>query len=84
MKTPLAEFKTDPPHRRRHGPIPHYATGRELRAEFTSTPLRDPALSYRPCLHLTWRCANEHCRQWTMNGSWLTGRCNFCFTPRPQ
>lgn len=32
---------------------------------------------------LTWRCVNRFCGQWTMNGSYRTGRCNFCQTPRP-
>lgn len=37
----------------------------------------------RPCLQLTWRCANEFCRNWTMDGAHEYGRCNFCFEPRP-
>lgn len=43
---------------------------------------RDPA-SYRSAsIQLTWRCANPYCGQWTMDGSYLTGRCNHCQTPR--
>jgi len=44
---------------------------------------RDPA-SYR-CRSVvqTWMCVNAFCRQWTMHGSYLTGRCCFCQTPRP-
>lgn len=42
---------------------------------------RDPA-SYRTrSVHETWRCPS--CRSWTMNGAYLLGLCNWCFTPRP-
>lgn len=34
--------------------------------------------------HLTWRCQNPSCGQFTMHGAWRTGRCNFCGHPRPQ
>jgi hypothetical protein len=44
---------------------------------------RDPADYRRRSEILTWICANVHCRQWTMNGAYKTGRCNFCTTPRP-
>jgi len=31
---------------------------------------------------LTWMCANPFCRQWTMDGAYRTGNCNFCQAPR--
>lgn len=44
---------------------------------------RRPAHTYqRRSEVLTWMCRNPFCRQWTMNGSYKTGRCNFCQTPR--
>lgn len=43
---------------------------------------RDPASYQRRSEHLTWMCKNAHCRQWTMNGAYQRGRCNFCETPR--
>ena len=42
---------------------------------------REPALVRQQSIHLTWLCAG--CRTFTMYGSYLTGRCNFCQTPRP-
>lgn len=41
---------------------------------------RDPASYQRPSEIRTWLCRS--CRSWTMNGAYLSGRCNFCHTPR--
>lgn len=35
-----------------------------------------------PPLHLTWRCLNPHCREWTHDGAHARGRCNYCQTAR--
>lgn len=43
---------------------------------------RDPDVVRQRSVHLTWRCANEFCRQWTMNGAHQRDRCNFCNTKR--
>lgn len=29
-------------------------------------------------VHHTWRCRGAYCRQWTMDGAYKTGICNFC------
>lgn len=42
---------------------------------------RDPRTYQRASTHDTWRC--PQCREWTMSGAHLTGRCNFCGTERP-
>lgn len=34
-----------------------------------------------PSVQETWLCRS--CRSWTINGSYLTGRCCSCGTPRP-
>lgn len=55
----------------------------DSREPFTGTVIRRDEREYRkPSVHLTWRCGNRFCREWTMNKSYVTGRCNFCFTPR--
>jgi hypothetical protein len=43
---------------------------------------RDPEAVRVQSVQLTWRCNGPHCRQWTMNGAHIVGRCNFCNTPR--
>lgn len=43
---------------------------------------RDPATYQRPSQLLTWRCANVHCREWTMPHAFEPDRCNFCGTTR--
>ena len=43
---------------------------------------RAPATYQERSIHYTWMCENPHCRQWTMNGAWRYGICNFCATPR--
>lgn len=44
---------------------------------------RDPDAVRTTSVQHTWRCAGAFCGQWTMDGAHLTGRCNFCGTPRP-
>ncbi len=41
---------------------------------------RDPASYQRTSEHLTWFC--WQCRNWTMDGAHLRGRCNWCDCPR--
>lgn len=54
------------------------------RTPFTGSVIRRAPADYqRRSVHLTWRCVNEYCGNWTMNGAYLVGRCNFCSTPRP-
>jgi hypothetical protein len=46
--------------------------------------LGDRTLARPRSVHLTWRCAARHCRQFTMHGAYKIGRCNFCHEPRPS
>lgn len=65
--------------------IQHYGFTDPDRPAWTGPVERvDSAALRRPCIQLTWRCQNVHCGQWTMNGSYRTGRCCFCQTPRFQ
>jgi hypothetical protein len=64
--------------------IQHYGFSEARRQAWTGPVVRrDPAAIRQQSVHETWVCANEWCRQWTMNGAYRTGRCNFCQTPRP-
>lgn len=93
-KAPLAEFRSERRRTKRRREIQHYVTkdepewtGPVVRLEqLTDEELRalgGYARDERPrSVHLTWRCTNPFCGNWTMNGAWRTGRCNFCQTTR--
>lgn len=94
-KMPLAEFRPDRPRRSRRRGIQYYE-GTYDRPQWTGPVVRLADLTnaervaiggraradYPPCEHHTWRCRG--CRQWTMNGAYRSGRCNFCGVPRAQ
>jgi hypothetical protein len=65
--------------------VQHYVFDHEAPAAWTGpVERRDPDVVRQRSVHLTWRCPARHCREFTMNGAYKVGRCNFCHEPRPQ
>jgi excisionase family DNA binding protein len=63
--------------------VPIYVIGNRDVSALAPVERRDPASYQRKSEHLTWRCPNVGCGQWTMNGAYKVGLCNFCSEPRP-
>jgi hypothetical protein len=79
-KVALAEHRTER-RRRQRREIQHYGLAHDAPVWTGPVIRRDPATYQLPSIHHTWRCTG--CRQWTMNGAYLVGRCNFCGVARP-